>query len=149
MVTAGYYMRPAAQTDNFTQDGWFRTGDMGYFDENGLLFLIGRLKDVIKVDGFQVAPADLESLLLSHEAVAEAAVVGVPDDIYCEAPKAFVVIKDNMSVAADEIREFVDQQVSKLEQLRGGIEILSRMPMISFGKIDRKKLKFMAGHNIV
>lgn len=150
MVTRGYYLRPSAQRDNFTDDGWFRTGDIGYFDDQGMIFLIGRLKEVIKVDGFQVSPADIESLLLSHESVAEAAVVGVPDDIYCEAPKAYVVLKEErLTTTAEEIRRFVDQQVSELEQLRGGIEILQSMPMISFGKIDRKKLKLMSAARIM
>src|SRR5438067_756017 len=75
-VSPGYFKRPDANEECYTDDGWYRTGDIGYFDSDGLLYIIDRYKEVIKVFGEQVTPAELESVLLSHESVAEACVVG-------------------------------------------------------------------------
>ena len=90
-LMAGYFDDPAATADSIDSEGWLHTGDLGHFDEDGYVFLVDRLKELIKVMGFQVAPAELESVLCAHPAVADAAVVGVPDERAGELPKAFVV----------------------------------------------------------
>jgi acyl-CoA synthetase (AMP-forming)/AMP-acid ligase II len=143
-VFAGYFKRPDADAEHFTADRWFRTGDMGYFDSEGLLFIIDRFKEVIKVFGEQVTPAELESVLLSHESVAEAAVVGIPDAETCEAPVAFVVLRAGHVVSAEELLHYVHEEVVDFKQIRGGIHFLDSMPLISIGKIDRKRLKAQA-----
>jgi acyl-CoA synthetase (AMP-forming)/AMP-acid ligase II len=92
-LTPGYYERTEANAENFTQDDdkLFKTGDMGCIKENGLVNIVGRFTEVIKGDGEQVAPVELESILLTHESVSEAAVIGVPDKDHWEIPMAFVV----------------------------------------------------------
>lgn len=92
-LTIGYLKNPAANSEAFDEDGFFRTGDGGYMDEKGLLYVTDRFKEIIKCDGMQVSPAELESILLSHPAVREAAVIGIPHQIHGHVPRAFVVLK--------------------------------------------------------
>ena len=142
LVFPGYRNDPNADTQSFTADGWLKTGDMGIRDEDGMLHVIGRYKDVIKMDGVQVAPSELESLLMSHEAVAEAVVVGVPHDVYHEVPKGFVVLKPGYkSKTSDtDLLAFMSEQAADYKQLRGGIELKDSLAKISFGKIGRNLL---------
>jgi acyl-CoA synthetase (AMP-forming)/AMP-acid ligase II len=147
-VCSGYLNNDEATQENFAQPGpWFRTGDVGFIDSDGLIHVVARLKHIIKFEGYQVAPAELESILMSHESVSEAVVIGIPDPVHDEVPKAFVVLKEGSNHVedkqelADEIRAFVDRQVADIKQLRGGITFLDRMPCISFGKVDRNALK--------
>jgi acyl-CoA synthetase (AMP-forming)/AMP-acid ligase II len=90
-----YLNNPAADADSFDEEGFFYTGDGGFVDERGLLFVSDRFKEIIKFDGAQVSPAELESILLSHPAVQEAAVIGIPDPVHGHIPKAFVVLRDS------------------------------------------------------
>lgn len=102
---------------------------------------------MIYVDTKQVPPSELESVLLSHANVAEAAVVGVPDDDHGQVPRAYVVLKNPVEERAfkAELIEYVKKEVAEWKQLRGGIVIVDDLPKISFGKIDRKSLKVMTG----
>ena len=143
-VSPGYFKRPDANEEHYSPDGWYSTGDMGYFDDEGLLFIIDRYKEVIKVYGEQVTPAELESVLLSHESVAEACVVGIPDEETCEAPIAFVVLKSGRTASEDELLSHVEHHVVEYKQIRGGILFSDSLPKISIGKIDRKILKRQA-----
>ena len=138
-VTPGYWKREDANKQHFSANGFFRTGDIGYFDDDGLLFIIDRLKEVIKAYGEQVTPAELESVLLSHDSVAEAAVVGVPDQRICEVPVAFVVLKDS-STPPEGILDHVNQQVADYKQMRE-VRVVASLPKISIGKVDRRQLK--------
>lgn len=141
-LSPGYLTSPEANYDNFTADAWFKSGDMGFIADNGLVYVIGRYKEVIKGDGEQVAPAELESLILSHESVAEAAVIGIPDEDHCEVPKAFVVLRESgHNASVKEILEFVNSQVADYKRIRGGMEVVTSLPKISIGKIDRLALK--------
>lgn len=141
-LTPGYYERAEANAENFTADGWFKTGDMACIKDDGLVYVVGRFKEVIKGDGEQVAPAELESILLTHEAVAEAAVIGVPDEDHCEVPMAFVVLRDSTAmISKNLILDFVNRQVADYKKIRGGIEFVKSLPKISIGKIDRMALK--------
>ena len=127
------------------EDGWFRTGDIGYVSEHGFLYVTDRLKELIKYKGHQVAPAQLEELLLTHEAVADAAVIGVAasDDVG-ELPKAFVVLKPGVEgVKAEDVQSFVDERVSPHSKLRGGVAFLDAIPKSAAGKILRRVLKTM------
>jgi 4-coumarate--CoA ligase len=90
----GYLNRPEATAETLVDGGWLRAGDLGHFDAAGTLFITDRVKELIKVSGFQVAPAELEAVLLTHDGIADAAVIGVPDDAACERPMAFVVRVD-------------------------------------------------------
>ena len=144
-LTLGYLNRPDADEENFIEDQvgrWLKTGDAGYFDEDGLFYIVDRYKEVIKVDTEQVAPAELESILLSHADVSEAAVIGIPDLDHGEIPKAFIVPKDKNNLpSADELIRLVNEQVVDYKKIRGGIQFIECIPKISIGKSDRVTLK--------
>lgn len=140
--TVGYFKRPDADTENITPEGWIRSGDAGYFDDDGLVYIVDRYKEMIKYDTCQVAPSELESLLLTHPSVSEAAVVGIPDEVHGEIPRAFVVPKDKAAAKnEEELLSFVNDQVASIKQIRGGIRFVDDLPKISLGKIDRVTLK--------
>ncbi|HEX8922535.1 MAG TPA: AMP-binding protein, partial [Pyrinomonadaceae bacterium] len=109
-VMKGYLNRPENTALTIDAEGWLHTGDIGYADEEGHFFIVDRAKELIKYKGFQVAPAELEALLLSHPAVSDAAVVPFPDEEAGEVPKAFVVLKGETS--AEEIKEYVAERVA-------------------------------------
>ncbi|PSN49019.1 hypothetical protein C0J52_06318 [Blattella germanica] len=138
-VMKGYYNRPES-TKEILQDDWLHTGDLGYYDEDGDFFIVDRLKELIKVKGFQVAPAELEELLRSHPDVLDAAVIGVPDDRAGEVPKAYIVPKRS-GILAKDIQMFVEGKVSNHKHLKGGIELIDTIPKTPSGKILRRKLK--------
>jgi acyl-CoA synthetase (AMP-forming)/AMP-acid ligase II len=137
-VMKGYLGNTEATVEMIDSEGWARTGDIGYCDADGRLFVIGRLKELIKVGGRQVAPAELEAILLSHPAVADAAVVGSPDEEKGEVPKAFIVLKGDAS--AEEIMEFVAAQVAHYKRIRL-VEFINEIPKNPAGKILRRVLK--------
>ncbi|PLB41371.1 uncharacterized protein BDW47DRAFT_133729, partial [Aspergillus candidus] len=147
-VFLGYLGDEEATRENFSADGFFKTGDVGFEDEHGNLVITGRIKEMIKSDGFQVAPAQLENIALRHCAVADVAVTGVhwvtPDGTETEAPAAFVVVKSGHvahECTAETIREFVDGQVASYKRLRGGDRFVSAIPRNAAGKIMRRKLQ--------
>ncbi|KAJ7496722.1 phenylacetyl-CoA ligase [Mycena latifolia] len=167
-VTLGYYQNPTATNETFI-DGWIRTGDevlehciwqrmdvnqlfQVYFDEDGNLFIVDRIKELIKVKGFQVAPAELEGHLLGHDDVADTAVIGVPDDFSGELPRAFVVLKPHIAskVKSDpQVRKQVQERIFKhvsttkspYKWLTGGIEFVDIIPKSPSGKILRRVLR--------
>ena len=102
LATHGYYKNPEA-TDASFRDGWFYTGDLGYFDEEGYLFVAGRKKDMVKSGGISIYPLEIESVIYSHPAILEAAVIGVPDTQWGEAVKAVVVVKPEAELDAEEL----------------------------------------------
>ena len=115
-VMQGYWRSPEATSSVLDDEGWLRTGDVGYADDNGFFYIVDRVKELIKYKGFQVAPAELEAILLSHTAVSDAAVIGSPDEEAGEVPKAFIVATE--SVSAEEIMEFVADQVAPYKKIR-------------------------------
>lgn len=134
-----YHNNPQATHDTILEDNWLRTGDISYYDTDEHFFITDRLKELIKVKGFQVAPAELEELLKSHPAVEDAAVVGVPHPVQGEAPKAFVVLKQQVTV--QQLKDFVENKVANYKRLVGGIVVLNKIPRTSSGKILRYQLK--------
>lgn len=107
-VMLGYRNDRKATEETIDKDGWLHTGDLGYYDEDGDLFIVDRLKELIKYKGFQVSPSEIESLLLSHPAVSDAAVVGKPDPDAGELPVAFVVKSPLSKITAVEISNYVN-----------------------------------------
>ena len=103
----GYRNRPESTADMLSDEGWLRTGDIGYVDGEGYTYIIDRIKELIKVKGMQVAPAELEALLLTHPKIKDCAVVGIPDAQCGEVPRAFVVATDD-DVTEDEIKAFIE-----------------------------------------
>ncbi|XP_066158712.1 uncharacterized protein pdgy [Euwallacea fornicatus] len=137
-VMEGYHNNPQATKDTFLGD-WFRTGDLGHYNEHGFMFITDRVKELIKVRGFQVAPAELEEILRSHPKVADAAVVGIPDEINGEVPRAYIQTKGNVDTR--QIYQFVADKVAKYKRLEGGIEVIKDIPKNASGKILRRELK--------
>jgi acyl-CoA synthetase (AMP-forming)/AMP-acid ligase II len=136
-LMTGYVGDPAATAGTIDADGWLHTGDLGHFDDDGYLFLGDRIKELIKVKGFQVAPAELECLLLAHPAVADAAVVRIPDPDTGERPKAFVVARGELD--HDGLREFVNAQVAPYKRI-DEIEQVDALPRSPTGKLLRRML---------
>ncbi|KAM7302405.1 4-coumarate--CoA ligase [Ixodes scapularis] len=141
----GYLGHPEATAEALSEDGWLRTGDLGYYDTEGRIHIIDRLKQMIKCMGNVVTPAELEEILMSHEAVEEAVVLGVPSSKYGEAPAACVVVKDcfakNLESLATELKELIADQAAVYKHLYGGIIFMKRLPKSESGKILRQELK--------
>ena len=136
-VMRGYLRDDAATAAAIDSDGWFHTGDIGHVDEDGWLFIVDRLKELIKVRGLQVAPAELEAVLQAHPAVADAAVVPSPDRHGGEVPKAFVVLRDEVDL--DDLRAYVADRVARHKRIRR-IEAVDEIPRSPSGKILRRVL---------
>jgi acyl-CoA synthetase (AMP-forming)/AMP-acid ligase II len=136
-VMKGYLNRPEATAQTVDVEGWLHTGDIGYADMEGHFYIVDRAKELIKYKGFQVAPAELEAVLLTHPAIADAAVIPVPDEEAGEVPKAFVVVKTEVS--EQEIKEFVAERVAPYKKIRQ-VEFIEQIPKSPSGKILRRLL---------
>ena len=121
-------------------DGWLHTGDIGVVDEDGWWFVVDRVKELIKYKGYQVAPAVLEAVLLTHPKIADAAVIGVNDEDGQEIPKAFVVIQTGEELTDTEVMEYVTSKVAPHEKVRR-VEFIDVIPKNASGKILRKDLR--------
>jgi acyl-CoA synthetase (AMP-forming)/AMP-acid ligase II len=136
-VMQGYLANPEATARTIDAGGWLHTGDIGHADADGYFFIVDRLKELIKYKGFQVPPAELEAVLLSHPAVIDAAVIPVADDEAGEIPKAFVVLRDPVEPA--ELMAYVAERVSAYKRIRL-IEVIDAIPKSASGKILRRVL---------
>ncbi|XP_071104843.1 uncharacterized protein [Haliotis cracherodii] len=141
-VMLGYLDNQQA-TDDMIKNTWLHTGDIGHFDEDGRLTVTDRLKELIKYKGFQVPPAELESLLLAHPGVKDAAVMGIPDEEAGELPKAFVVLQPGQTLSPQDIMDFVKENATSHKQVRGGVTMVDSIPKTPSGKILRRQLKDM------
>jgi 4-coumarate--CoA ligase len=139
-VMKGYLNNPAATALTLDDEGWLHTGDIGHVDSDGHVYVVDRLKELIKYKGFQVPPAELEALLLTHPAVADAAVIGLPDEEAGEIPVGYVVLKAGQEATATEVQEFVASQVAHYKQIRR-LEFIDAIPKSASGKILRRVLK--------
>ncbi|MEO3978699.1 4-coumarate--CoA ligase family protein [Streptomyces sp. CAU 1734] len=140
-VMKGYLGRPDATAEMIDADGWLRTGDVGRVDADGWLHVVDRVKELIKYKGFQVAPAELEALLLTHESIADAAVIGVPDEDGAEIPKAYVVRRPGATrLTEDEVMAFVAGRVAPYKKIRR-VSFIGGVPRAASGKILRRELR--------
>jgi 4-coumarate--CoA ligase len=139
-VMKGYLNNQAATDATIDADGWLHTGDVGHIDADGHLYVVDRIKELIKFKGFQVPPAELEALLLTHPAVADAAVIGRPDDEAGEIPAAFVVLKPGADATEADIIGFVAGQVAHYKQVRQ-LTFVDTIPKSPSGKILRRILR--------
>jgi len=137
-VMRGYWKRPD-ETRNVMIEGALRTGDVGYLDADGYLFLVDRIKDLIIAGGYNIYPRVLEEALYQHPAVKEAMVIGVPDAYRGQAPKAFVSLKEDAVATPEELRTFLAGYVSKIEMPRE-VEIRRELPKTMVGKLSKKEL---------
>jgi acyl-CoA synthetase (AMP-forming)/AMP-acid ligase II len=141
-IMQGYWKQPQATTETLVGDGWMRTGDIGSFDSDGQVFLVDRLKELIKYKALQVAPAELEDVIQAHPAVLDAAVVGAPDPEAGEIPMAFVVRRQGMALDAQELMHYVAGRVAPHKKIRA-VEFVTHVPKSPTGKILRRVLKQM------
>jgi acyl-CoA synthetase (AMP-forming)/AMP-acid ligase II len=144
-VMKGYLNADEATREVLEPDGFLHTGDLGHFDEAGELFIVDRIKELIKYKGQQVSPVELEAILLTHPKVADAAVIGVPDEEASEVPKGFVVVKEPASpeeipATPEEIMAFVAERVAPYKKIRR-LEFIDQVPRTPVGKIERRSLK--------
>ncbi|CAL2045938.1 unnamed protein product [Caenorhabditis brenneri] len=161
-VMLGYLGRPEATASTII-DGWLHTGDIGYINEDGNLFIVDRLKELIKVKGLQVPPAELEDILLSHPKIRDCAVIGIPGAKAGELPKAFVVRADK-TLSEQEVNDFIKRKyyintssnnwlhisakVSLYKQLEGGVEFIEEISKSAAGKILRRFLRDRSTANL-
>jgi acyl-CoA synthetase (AMP-forming)/AMP-acid ligase II len=136
-IMIGYLNNEKATTACIDADGWFHTGDIGYADEDGYFYIVDRVKELIKYKGYQVPPAELEAILVSHPSISDAAVIPSPDEEAGEVPKAFVVLKEAMT--EEEIMKFVADQVAPHKKIRR-LEFVDEIPKSASGKILRRVL---------
>ncbi|KAN0000422.1 hypothetical protein ACTFIZ_000871 [Dictyostelium cf. discoideum] len=140
-VMLGYYKNEKATNEVIDKDGFLKTGDIGYVDEDGHYFIVDRLKELIKCKGFQVPPAELEALLLSHPKVVDACVVGITNGDMGEVPRGFVVIKQNESLTEKELLDWAHPKIANYKHFRGGLFFIPAIPKSATGKLLRKNLK--------
>lgn len=143
----GYWNNEKATKGTFSPDGqWLRSGDIAYVDEDGCFFIVDRMKELIKVKGNQVAPAELEALIIDHPAIQDVAVIGVPTPDGDEKPKAFCVKQPGANVTEQEVCDFVKDKVVRYKRLVGGCEFVDAIPKNPSGKILRRQLRDMAAN---
>lgn len=143
-VMKGYLNNPQATAETIDSDGWLHTGDVAIVDEDHHVAIVDRIKELIKYKGFQVPPAELEALLVTHPAIVDAAVIGVADDEAGELPKAFIVPADASSPPSlDDVQQFMGEHVASYKLVRI-IEVLDAIPKSASGKILRRELRARA-----
>ncbi|KAK4795974.1 hypothetical protein SAY86_028300 [Trapa natans] len=138
-VMKGYFGKVEATSSTLSSEGWLRTGDLCYIDEDGFIFIVDRLKELIKYKGYQVPPAELEGLLLTHPEVADAAVIPFPDKEVGQYPMAYVVRKGGSRLSEGAVMEFVAKQVASYKRIRR-VAFIDSIPKNPSGKILRKDL---------
>lgn len=138
-VMKGYWKRPK-ETDEVLRDGWVYTGDIAKMDEDGYFYIIDRKKDLIKYKGYSVYPREIEDIIYEHPAVKLCAVIGKPDPIAGEVPKAFVVLKDGASLTEEELIAFLKERLEPYKLVKE-IEFRKELPLTSAGKVSRRLLK--------
>lgn len=147
-IFKGYLNNIAATKNSLTADGWYKSGDIGYVDRDGRFFITDRIKELIKYNGFQVAPAELEGLLLKHPKVKDAAVIGVfSQERQTELPRAYLVLDEGAARSketAEEIAQWLGARVANYKRLRGGVRFIDAIPASAAGKLLRRELKVMA-----
>lgn len=142
-IMGGYWNRPDAAKDTFADfegQSWLRTGDIAVVDDDGFIAIVDRSKDMIAVGGFKVFPSQVEAVLVDHEAVKEALVIGFPDDYLGETPRAFITLNSGMNADEAELESWLNSRVGKHERV-SGVTIREELPKTMIGKLDRKALR--------
>ncbi|KAJ3299367.1 hypothetical protein HDU76_006320, partial [Blyttiomyces sp. JEL0837] len=140
-VMKGYHNNEKATKETIDEQGWLHTGDIAVVDKKGYFYIVDRIKELIKYKGLQVAPAELEAYLLTHPAIADAAVIPRPDENAGELPRAYVVLKPGAKVTELEVQKFIEGKVAQHKRLRGGVAFIDAIPKAASGKILRRVLR--------
>lgn len=140
ILMPGYYKRPDL-TEQAIIDGWLHTGDLGYVDEDGFLFLVDRMKDLIITGGCNVFPRDIEEIIVQHPAVREAAVFGVPSEKWGETPLAMVILGETVAVSEDELRDWINERVDSKLQRVSGVVFKDDFPRSTAGKTLKRVMR--------
>ncbi|ROT80532.1 hypothetical protein C7M84_000768 [Penaeus vannamei] len=140
-IMKGYYRNEKATKETIDEEGWLHTGDIAKMDHDENVYIVDRLKELIKVKGLQVAPAELEDLLREHPDINDVAVIGIPDERAGEVPRAYVVLSPNSPKTEEEIAKYVEENVAPHKRLAGGVVFINEIPKLATGKILRRKLK--------
>jgi len=147
-IFKGYLNNPEGTANAFSEDGYFKTGDVGYVDDTGHFYITDRVKELIKYKGFQVAPAELEGVLLDHPDIDDVAVIGLYDaDEATEVPRAYVVLRQGVEAGKKEeeaITKWFADKVATHKKLRGGVRFVEQIPKSATGKILRRILTLQA-----
>jgi long-chain acyl-CoA synthetase len=138
-IFRGYWKHPE-DTKLALRDGWLYTGDIARMDKDGYVYILDRKKEMIKYRGYQIAPAELEGVLMEHPAVQDCAVVGMPDQASGEIPKAFIVLREGTTAGPDELMAFVAERVAPYKKIRD-VSFIPEIPKNFSGKILRRVLK--------
>jgi acyl-CoA synthetase (AMP-forming)/AMP-acid ligase II len=138
-VMKGYWQKPDSTAETLPGEGWIRTGDLVQVDEEGYVTILDRMKEMIKYKGYQVAPAELEALLMEHPSVMDSAVIPKRDAEAGEVPKAFVLLRPDQKASVDELMRFVEERVAPYKKVRE-IEFVEAIPKTPSGKILRREL---------
>jgi long-chain acyl-CoA synthetase len=140
-IMKGYWKKPEATANSMTTDGFFRTGDVGYMDEDGYVYIVDRTKDMLLCGGFNVYPRNIEEAIYQHPSVEEVSVIGIPDDYRGETPKAFVKLKAGATpLTLEDMKAFLKDRLGKHEMI-GAMEIRAELPKTPVGKISKKDLR--------
>ena len=143
-VMKGYWNRPEATAEAIDPTGWFHTGDVGYLDSDGFLFIADRVKDMVISGGENVYPAEVESVLYDHPAIAEVAVIGVPDERWGEAVTAVAVVKEGEELTLDGLRDFATDKLARYK-LPTKLEVVDVIPRNASGKVLKRELRVRFG----
>ena len=139
-VMKGYWNNPGATAESLTSDGFFRTGDVGYLDADGFVYIVDRTKDMLLCSGYNVYPRTIEEAIYAHPSVAEVCVIGIPDEYRGQSPKAFITLKPGApGFTFDELKAFLKDHLGKHEMI-GAMEIRTVLPKTPVGKLSKKDL---------
>lgn len=144
IMFSGYYGSLEKQSEVIDKDGWFHTGDVGYFDDDGYIYIVDRIKDIILYKNFWVAPAPLEEKIMSLDGVKQAVVVGIPDEVCVDLPAAVVLREEDSKVTEEDVKTIIADNYADAKQLRGGVFFVESIPMTPNGKVKRLEVKKLA-----
>ncbi len=139
-VTNGYLNRQEATRESFDSEGWFHSGDIAYMDEDGYAYIVDRKKDMINVGGEKVFPSEVEDMMLGHPKIKDLVIVGIPDDLKGETPKAFIHLKEGETATFDEIRDYCRQKMAPYK-VPVAVEFINEIPRLASGKALRRQLR--------
>ena len=139
-VTNGYLNKPEATRESFDSEGWFHSGDIAFMDEEGYAYIVDRKKDMINVGGEKVYPSEVEDMILDHPKIKDLVIVGIPDDLRGEAPKAFIQLKEGETATFEEIREYCKPRMAPYK-VPVAVEFIDEIPRLASGKALRRQLR--------